>query len=266
MKLLQITDIHMTGFQVCDGQLYPRIPEHAWWALARRHDLMPYLLPMALKQAQEEFQPDLILLGGDHVDDGFGAYGRDELTQVRDLVQDLAQVPVRWLYGNHDGPQEQFTELFGDLNWTQDVGGVRVVGLNSGSMEPEEEQESSRVAVEELRDALDTNEGEQVVVAVHQWIYPTDARGYSLARAEEALALIEDNPCVIAAISGHYHDGQYEEKNGIHYCTGRSLCEPPFCYTTYEIANETMTRSEYALAPAERKFALMRHEQLPLRS
>jgi 3',5'-cyclic AMP phosphodiesterase CpdA len=265
MKLLHLTDSHMTGFHVCDGHLYPRIPEHAWWALARRYDLMAYLLPMALKQAQADFAPDVILMGGDLVDDGFGAYGRDELIQVRDLVHELAQVPVIWLYGNHDGPQNQFAELFGDLNWTQDIAGVRLVGLNSGSMEPEEEVESSAVALDELRTALETNEGLPVVVALHQWIVPTEVRGYSFARADDALALIADDPHVVAVISGHYHDGQYEERYAIHYCTSRSLAEPPFCYTTYDFAADTLTLTEYALAPAERRFAPTRQEHLPLR-
>lgn len=265
MKLLHLTDLHMTGFRQDAGGIYPRIPEHAWWALARRYDLMGYLVPMALRQAQEEFQPDLILFGGDLVDDGFGSYGRDELLQVRGLVEEGASAPLAWLYGNHDGPQDQFDDLFGGLNWTLDIGGVRLVGLNSGSMEPEQEQESSRVAVAHLRTALETNEGRPVVVALHQWLYPTDVQGYSLARAEEALSLIEDDPHVVAVISGHYHDGRAEEQGGVHYCTGRSLAEPPFCYTTIDIADGVMAWNAYALSPGERKFTLSGSRQLPLR-
>lgn len=265
MRLLHLTDLHMTGFRQDAGGIYPRIPEHAWWALARRYDLMGYLVPMALRQAAEEFRPDLILMGGDLVDDGFSEIGYDETEQIARLVADLADAPVAWLYGNHDGPQEQFKHFFGSLNWTHYCAGVRLVGLNSGSMEPEQEQESSRVALEHLQTALETNEGLPVIVALHQWIYPTDVHGYSFARAEEALALIEDDPQVVAAISGHYHDGRYEERNGVHYCTCRSVAEPPFCYSTFDIADARMVWSTYALSPGERKFALTGRRELPLR-
>jgi len=267
MKLLHVTDLHMTGFTESLDGLYARIPAHAWWAQARRYDLMGYLVPMALRQGLTEDRPDLVLFGGDLVDDGFAPIGRDELLQVRGLVtsQVGGAVPVDWLYGNHDGPQEQFAGLFGPLNWTRDVAGVRIVGLNSGSMEPEEEQESSRVALAHLRDALATNDGLPVVVTLHQWIWPTDVRGYSFARAEEALELIEDDPHVVAVISAHYHSGRVEERNGIHYCTARSLAEPPFCTSTFEVAEGALVWTEYSLSAGERRFVADEPRTLRLR-
>ncbi len=268
MKLLHLTDLHMTGFERRPEGLYPRIPEHAWWAHARRFDLMGYLVPRALEQGLEEFQPDLVVFGGDLVDDGFAEVGRSELRQVRDLVTRRCDDSRRtgWLYGNHDGPQEQFAELFGALNWTRDVAGVRLVGLNSGSMEPEQEQESSAVALEHLREALATNEaGLPVVVALHQWVWPTDVHGYSFARAADALALIEDDPHVGAVISAHYHTGKYEQRNGVHYCTARSMAEPPFCYSTFEVGDGKMVWTDYSLSPGERRFVAGEARELPLR-
>ncbi len=268
MRLLHLTDLHMTGFEERPEGLYPRIPAHAWWALARRYDLMGYLLPRALRQGLDDFAPDFVLFGGDLVDDGYSAVGRDELLQVRDLVFRTGADPAQtgWLYGNHDGPQEQYAELFGGLNWTRDVGGVRLVGLNSGSMEPEDEKESSRVALDHLRTALETNEaGLPVVVTLHQWIWPTDVRGYSFARAEEALALIEDDPQVVAVISAHYHTGKHETRHGIHYCTARSLAEPPFCFSTFEVGEGPLVWTEYSLSPGERRFVAGERRELPLR-
>lgn len=266
MKLLHLTDLHMTGFTPGPHGLHPRIPEHAWWALERRYDLMGYLVPMALQQAQREFAPDFVLFGGDMVDDGFSEVGEGELVQVRDLAQGLATAPVGWLYGNHDGPQERFAVVFGGLNWTQDVGGVRLVGLNSGSMEPEEEAESSRVALAHLREALETNAaGLPVVVALHQWIFPTDFYGYSFARAGDALALIEEDPHVVAVLSGHYHDGRYETRHGLQYCTSRSLAEPPFCYTTYEFTGAELNWTTFSLNPGERRFVVCDSRTLTLR-
>jgi 3',5'-cyclic AMP phosphodiesterase CpdA len=254
MRLLLLTDLHMTGFERRADGIYPRIPAHAWQAQERRYDLMSTLVPMALRQAQEEFAPDFILLGGDTVDDGFAPGGRAELAQIRDLVTGLAGVPVAWLYGNHDGPQEQFAQVCGPLNWTRDVAGVRLVGLNSGTMETNEEMESARVAVAELRQALATNEGLPVVVALHQWIVPTDVYGYSLARAEEARALIEDDPNVLAVINGHFHDGKYDVQHGVHYCTARSMAEPPFVYSTFDVSDSQIVWTEYSLSRGEGRF------------
>jgi len=147
------------------------------------------------------------------------------------------------------------------------VGGARLVGLNSGSMEPGQEEDSSRVALAHLREALATNEaGLPVVVALHQWLWPTDVQGYSFARAEEALALIEDDRHVVAVISAHYHDGRYDERHGIHYCTGRSMAEPPFCYGTFEIGEGRLRWREFALNSGERRFLLTQEQDLPLRT
>jgi isocitrate lyase len=121
------------------------------------------------------------------------------------------------------------------------------------------------VAVAHLREALETNEGLPVVVALHQWIVPTDVYGYSLARADEALALIEDDPHVVAVINGHYHDGQYAERNGIHYCTARSMAEPPFCYATFGFADGQMVWTEYSLNAGERRFVPGEPRRLALR-
>jgi hypothetical protein len=139
------------------------------------------------------------------------------------------------------------------------------VGLNSGSMDTQNELESARVAVEELRRALETNEGLPVIVLLHQWIVPTDVYGYSLARAEEAQTLIEGAPSAVAVINGHYHDGEYQARHGVHYCTGRSMTEPPFCYGTFEIADGTMAWTEYSLNAAEHRFVPGEPRVLPLR-
>ena len=90
------------------------------------------------------------------------------------------------------------------------------------------------------------------------------ARGRILMKPE-TLALIEDEPQVVAVISGHYHTGRYDERNGIHYCTGRSMAEPPFCYATFEFTDGSMIWTDYSLSPGERRFVAGEVRTLPLR-
>ena len=275
-KFAQITDIHMTGFTMQDGLVCPRLPAHAWWAISRRYDLMGYLLPIALEQLQKQFAPQFIFFGGDQVDDGFGKYGPGDLAQVKQVVEAHVKVPVRFLYGNHDGPQDRWAALYGELNWTHDLdpprgagvspaGGVRLVGLNTGSMEPEQEVASSAAALAHLKQAIATLGGRKLIVAAHQWIYPTDVHGYSLANAPEVLATLQATPQALAVISGHFHTGRYDEHEGIHFCTGKALCESPFSYSTYEVTDDELIWTQYKLSPAEKAFVVAETRRLKLR-
>lgn len=68
-----------------------------------------------------------VFFSGDQVDNGGGKYGPGDLQQVS-----ILRAPAKYLYGNHDGPQDRFATTVGPLNWTHDIGPVRLVGLNSG--------------------------------------------------------------------------------------------------------------------------------------
>ena len=263
-KFAQITDLHMTGFTVQDGLVCPRLPAHAWWATSRRYDLMGYLLPIALEQVQKQFQPEFIFFGGDQVDDGFGKYGPGDLAQVKQVVAEHSRVPVRFLYGNHDGPQDKWAVLYGDLNWTHDLEGLRLVGLNTGSMEPEKEGASSAAALAHLKAAIATLGDRRLIVLAHQWIYPTDVHGYSLANAPEVLALLQATPQALGVISGHHHTGRYDEQGGLHFCTGKALCEPPFSYSTYEVTTDELVWTQHQLSPADKAFVVAETRRLKL--
>lgn len=265
MKFAQLTDTHMTGFTLQDGLVCPRLPAHAWWATSRRYDLMGYLLPLAIRQVEKQFQPQAIIFGGDQVDDGFGKYGPGDLAQVKQVVADTARTPVRFLYGNHDGPQDKWAQLYGALNWTHDLDGLRLVGLNTGSMEPEKEKASSAAALAHLQEAISTCGDRRLIVLTHQWIYPTDVHGYSMANAPEVLATLKAAPQVIGVVSGHYHTGRYDEQDGLHFCTGKALCEPPFSYSTYEVTAAEFIWTQYKLSSAEKAFVVAEERKLKLR-
>lgn len=261
----QIADVHMVGYTEIAGQVCPRLPDHAWWAQSRRYDLMPQVLPRALQHAQEACGAQFILLTGDQVDDGFNSQGPADLSQFQELVNQHATVPAWYVYGNHDGPQEAWEARHGALNYTFTCAETCFVVLNSGSMEAVAEVESSQVAREFLAQAVAQARGRRLVVVLHQWIHPTDVEGYSLVGAQEALELLQATPNAVAVLNGHYHSGSYAEVGGLHCCTARALCEPPLCYSTYELTAETLLWTEWQLSPQARGFVVAGQRRLSLR-
>lgn len=266
LRFAFITDVHMVGYLEKDGHIWPRLPGHAWWALSRRYDLMPMLLPRAMKQVQEQHQPAFIAFGGDQTDDGTGTLGQADQDQFKALADANARVPLKYIYGNHDGPQNAFAERFGPLDYHFDLEDVRFVVLNSGSMDWKAEEASSSAAYSELQQALATAENRRVIVLLHQWVYPATVEGYSIRRAEEMMALLEQYPRSVAVINGHYHYGKYGEKAGIHYFTAKSLTEPPFCYTLFELTGDVLTCTEYSLSTREKAFVPAKPQVLKLRA
>mgnify|MGYP005837228447 CR=1 FL=1 len=254
LRFAMITDVHLVGFREEGGHVWPRLPGHAWHALSRRYDLMPMLLPRALEQVQRQHSPAFIVFGGDQTDDGNGELGQADQEQFRALAERYARVPLEYVYGNHDGPQEKFRARFGNLDYHFDSEGVRFVALNSGSMEWAAEEASSAAALAELREAIATAEGRRLIVILHQWIEPPDVEGYSIRRAEDMRTMLEAYPRTAAVLNGHYHTGKWLERAGIHYHTAKALCEPPFCYTVYEVAQDRLVVTEYTLNTQQQAF------------
>jgi hypothetical protein len=63
-----------------------------------------------------------------------------------------------------------------------------------------------------------------VILFCHFPLYP-DSVDLNLWNHEEIMALIEDYPNVIAYINGHYHQGNYGFKKGIHYVTQAAMLD-----------------------------------------
>nr|WP_238381236.1 DPP IV N-terminal domain-containing protein [Mariniblastus fucicola] len=65
---------------------------------------------------------------------------------------------------------------------------------------------------------------ENVILYCHFPVWPVD-EGHDLWNAEEVMSLIEPHQCVKAYINGHNHNGNYAQKNGIHYLTLKGMVE-----------------------------------------
>ena len=257
IKFAQIADVHMVGFTVTpDGRVCPRLPAHAAGMLTRRYDLAGFTLPQALKQIREQFAAQFVVFTGDQADDGNGALGEADERQFKAVAEEKgAGLGLHFACGNHDGSQAKWSEIFGPLNYTFDAGDLRVVVLNSGSMNPDLEQESSLAALNELKQAIATAQGKRLIVFVHEWINPSGIRGMSMARAAEIKQALAAYPGTVAVMNGHIHSGGYSVADGIHYLTARAFCEMPLCYYTFELSADTLTVTENTWNAGQRAFA-----------
>lgn len=66
-------------------------------------------------------------------------------------------------------------------------------------------------------------EGENVILFCHFPVYPENQ--HNLWNADEVVRLIEKFPNVKAYINGHNHDGNYAQKNGVHYLTMKGMVD-----------------------------------------
>lgn len=66
-------------------------------------------------------------------------------------------------------------------------------------------------------------QGENVILFCHFPVYPENV--HNLWNAEEVISLIERYPNVKAYINGHNHDGNYAQKNGVHYLTMKGMVD-----------------------------------------
>jgi manganese-dependent ADP-ribose/CDP-alcohol diphosphatase len=75
-----------------------------------------------------------------------------------------------------------------------------------------------------LIDALKNNEN--VIIFCHFPLFP-ESIDLSLWNYNEIIDILEKYPNVVAYISGHYHEGSYGSKNGIHYLTQKAMVDTP---------------------------------------
>jgi manganese-dependent ADP-ribose/CDP-alcohol diphosphatase len=63
-----------------------------------------------------------------------------------------------------------------------------------------------------------------VIVFCHFPVYPESIE-HTLWNYNEIMSILEKYPNVVAYINGHYHEGHYGYKNGIHYITQKAMLE-----------------------------------------
>jgi len=182
-------------------------------------------------------QLDAIVISGDLADNGLD----EEYAQLK--LELPTAVPTLVIPGNHD-ERAAFVHAFGATNSVLDVGGVRIVGLDSladeGRSDPPGAGELSAQTLEFARQALAS--GGPTLVAVH---HPPTPIGHAvmdriLLRDPGRLAAVLNNaPQVLGLLTGHVHTATFATFAGVPV-----LGAPPIAFVIEPQADDRLIASE----------------------
>ena len=204
--------------------------------------------------------PDIAVHLGDLIDAGQSV--DEELANLRVVEEVLRGLtcPRHYVFGNHcvDGlTKEEFLE-----NTAMEAGhyalvrnGLRFITLDSCFRsdgvaygrhnfewtDPNVPEDQVRWLQEELASHADP-----VIVLAHQRL--DDAEHYCVRNAAEIRAILEEAGNVLAVFQGHSHRQDYQQINGIHYCTQVAMVEGPgpesSAYAMLHVYSDTSLRIE----------------------
>jgi 3',5'-cyclic AMP phosphodiesterase CpdA len=216
-RFLQLSDLHVVApGTLASGRLdTPALLRKAVDALLLR---LPAIGPV-----------DAVIVTGDISDDGTTASYDRARAELDRLGLPLLPVP-----GNHD-TREGFRHCFGDLSfipetglidWAQDIGDTRVIGLDT-LIEGQGGGLLRRESLDLLAQALDGAEGRPVLVALHHPPLRTGIRfmdAIALENPEDLARTLTRRADPLRIVAGHVH-GVFHGHLGRHsVCTGPSLC------------------------------------------
>jgi 3',5'-cyclic AMP phosphodiesterase CpdA len=182
--------------------------------------------------AVNALRPDLVVIGGDMIDDPNSEDQYDEFIGITSRID--PEIPIRWVPGNHDIAPDTvvptpdslstYRERFGEDYYAFDHGPLRFVALNTVVIDhPEQlpgEWEAQRAFIEQ--ELLDARKRDRPAVLIgHHPLFlrepgePDDYWNLPLARRRVILELVHRHE-VPMAIAGHWHrnsrafDGSFE--------------------------------------------------------
>jgi len=200
----------------------------------RRGEYIPALLAAAVKYLNRIARPDLVLCGGDLINNPAGE-DADQQTAVLAGILGLLDVPCLTIRGNHDLPQEKFIRHF-PFQATADAGFVRIVAFDDPEL-PGYNAFRTEKDLGRIKQAADGWDG-ILFSFQHTPLLPPGKCIYGYENAEETLAMLKVSG-YRGTLSGHYHAGKLlTEENGLQYYVQSALCEPPFIGTLLRIGRQ----------------------------
>ncbi|NQV06003.1 metallophosphoesterase [bacterium] len=182
--------------------------------------------------AVNSLRPDLVLIGGDMIDDTNAEDQYDEFMRITDRIDD--DIPIKWVPGNHDIADDNvvptmasiatYRAAFGPDFYAFDHGPIRFVALNTVVIDHPElvpgEWETQRAFIEaELAEAAERSR--PVVMLGHHPLFTRHADeeddywNLPLVRRKPILDMVHRHG-VPLALAGHWHrnshagDGEFE--------------------------------------------------------
>ncbi len=201
------------------------------------------LLLRAVHRIKRYIKPDVVIIGGDLINDPEAADAPELLKELK-TVTDILECPVVAIPGNHDPEPETFYKIFDSAGEYVDVKGCRIVPFLDRET-PGFNAVRSDSDLKKLSSARQGFSG-QLITLQHVPVFPvgTTRCPYNLDNAGEAIHTMEDSG-VSLALAGHYHSGfEAVTSNGIKLSTASAFCEFPFAYYIIEIDDSGEVKSQ----------------------
>ncbi|OQA81815.1 MAG: Calcineurin-like phosphoesterase superfamily domain protein [Lentisphaerae bacterium ADurb.Bin242] len=219
MKIAVISDLHYSRQKNlgCPERLGERAPE---------------LLARALQRLWEGGRPDVLLLGGDLVNDP----DDDALLAELSDILNTAECPRIVIPGNHDPAPEVFYRYFPRPAAWQDIGGMRFLAF------PDDAQTAGYNAfrsAEALETMVRAGKDSPFPLILFQHV-PLFRRGtvacpYNYDNADEILEVAAKNGAVLS-VSGHFHTGYIPSFcSPVASVSAPSLCDRRFSFLVLEL-------------------------------
>ena len=166
----------------------------------------PYFVPNLMNRViteLNELAPDVVVCSGDLTNEGYRQEFKSWAAYAERISSRVLTVP-----GNHDSRNVgylHFEDLVGPRMWSEDVGGVRIVGVDSS--EPDlNEGKVGRAQYEWIRREF-ARDADLKVFVLHHHLLPIPGTGRERSTVMDAGDLLEvlTNAGVHVVLSGHKH-------------------------------------------------------------
>jgi 3',5'-cyclic AMP phosphodiesterase CpdA len=166
----------------------------------------PYFVPNLMNRViteLNELAPDVVVCSGDLTNEGYRQEFKSWVAYV-----DRIESPILTVPGNHDSRNVgylHFEDLIGPRMWSKDVGGVRIVGVDSS--EPDlNEGKVGRVHYDWIKREF-AGAADLKVFVLHHHLLPIPGTGRERSTVMDAGDLLEvlTNAEVNVVLSGHKH-------------------------------------------------------------
>ena len=214
------------------------------------------LLLRAVKRFNRLIQPDLVLILGDCTEHPQGDEVLDELSELRDILDQL-DCPWVIIPGNHDPAPDRFYQVMPRPGDIIDVGSVRILPF----IDPEEPGWHARRTEANLartRAARHDGFAGTVIAIQHVPAGPIEQMGLPLGYTNQAEVIDAMNAGGIdLALGGHCHAGSDLVQVGRVACQCvASLSDEPFAYTIVTIDDDQKIHTQRHALAMPRDFGL----------
>jgi len=224
IKIAIISDIHATE--------KPEKPEI-------RGELAENLLLRGVNRFNRWIRPDVVIVGGDLVDNGGSKTAPEDLAKIRGILDKL-NCPYIVVRGNHDPIAEDFYKIF-DRKDQFEMKGCRFLTFD----DPEEPNYCARRTIEQLdrlKSARTSFNGPIISIQhVPLFLPGTSDCPYNYTNAEQIIAEMKKYK-IFMSVSGHFHNGMgLVESDGLNFIGAPAICESPFRYMVIETDGEEVS-------------------------